>query len=69
MSYNYAVDAFLAQDIKDNRAASLESKLKTALDLMSLGIEIKREALKREHPELPDEAIEQQLVQWLVYYD
>lgn len=63
------MDAFLAQDIKDNRKATLEGKLQTALELMSLGIEIKREQIRRDHPNMPDEEIEQQLVQWLVFYD
>jgi len=63
------VASFLAQDILDNRKASLSGKLETALDLMSLGIEIKREALIRQYPDLSRETIEQKLVEWLIYYD
>lgn len=63
------MDAFLAQDIKDNRKATLEGKLQTALELMSLGIEIKREQIRRDHPNMSDEDIERQLIQWLVFYD
>ncbi len=69
MLYTRCMDAFLAQDIKDNRRASLSAKLVTALEMMSLGIEMKRESLIRMHPELSEEAIEQRLVQWLIYYD
>ena len=69
MLYTPPVDPFLAQDILDNRKASLSAKLETALDMMSLGIEIKREALIRQNPDLSEEAIEQKLVEWLVYYD
>ncbi len=63
------MDAFLAQDIKDNRHLTLEGKLQTALELMSLGIEIKREQIRRDHPNMSDEDIERQLIQWLVFYD
>jgi len=69
MVYIPSVDPFLAQDILNNRKASLSAKLETALDMMSLGIEIKREALIRQNPDLSEEAIEQKLVEWLVYYD
>ena len=69
MHYTRLVDAFLAQDILDNRKVSLSAKLEATLELMSLGIEIKRESLSRQYPDLPREAIKQKLLEWLVYYD
>lgn len=63
------MDSFLALDIEDNRKASLPDKLAAALELMSLGIEMKRGSLARMYPQSSDEFIDERLAEWLIYYD
>jgi hypothetical protein len=70
MLYTQSVDPFLAQDILDNRKASLSAaKLAAALELMSLGIKMKHVTLVREHPGASEAKIRQMLTAWLISED
>lgn len=52
-------------DIERARKTAPEVKAVQALECMSLGIRLKRDALKRRYPDEDDEAIEVHLRQWL----
>jgi hypothetical protein len=45
--------------------ASVFERFQTTLDLWATGVALKRQALRRGHPDLPDEQIEQLLNRWL----
>lgn len=49
----------------DDSPDVLATRLRTALDLCSLGESLRRAQLRREHPEATDEDIEGLLVAWL----
>ncbi len=59
------MDPFLAQDIEASRTTPPGEKLVQALNLMRLGIELKREQLRRNEPELTEPELETKLKHWL----
>jgi len=59
------VDRFLAQDIEASRAVSLGDKLLEALNLMHVGIGLKREQLRSRNPHLTEAELEAKLDAWL----
>ena len=52
-------------DVSDDSAEAMALRLRTALDLYSLGESIRRAQLRREHPDATDAEIETLLVAWL----
>lgn len=60
------MDPFLAQDIEASRKTPPAEKLVEALNLMRVGIELKREQLRRRSPELEEGELEKKLTHWLV---
>jgi hypothetical protein len=51
--------------VADDSSDALARRLRTALDLCSLGESMRRAQLRREHPDATDEDIEALLVAWL----
>jgi hypothetical protein len=47
--------------------ASVAEGFRTALDLFETGVAMKRQSLRRKHPDASDEDIEQRLQQWLLH--
>ena len=45
--------------------ASVFERFQTTLDLWATGVALKRQSLRRGHPDLPDEHIERLLNRWL----
>jgi hypothetical protein len=50
-------------DVEDDRR--LSERFQTALDLWATGVALRRQALRRSHPEATDETIEHLLIEWL----
>ena len=46
--------------------ASVAAAFRTTLDLFDTGVAMKRQSLRRSHPQAGDEEIEQRLQQWLL---
>ena len=51
--------------VMSERPLRPEEKLRLALDLFGSGVELKRQNLRREHPQLAPPEIEQMLREWL----
>jgi hypothetical protein len=43
----------------------LQERFRTALDLWATGVALRRQALRRTHPELSEDEVEQRLGAWL----
>jgi hypothetical protein len=63
------VDALDAHDRELARALRPEEKLAQALELMSLGIQLKRATLQRRFPGLDEQGIQQLVTSWLTADD
>ena len=63
--YDLGVDALRRDDIERARARSLEERLELAVEMMDLGIELKREWFVRKYPGETEEQIEVRLRAWL----
>jgi hypothetical protein len=59
------VDRLRQDDIERARRKPLAQRLREALDTMQTGIDLKRAALHRQHPEDSDADIEARLREWL----
>ena len=64
-----AMDALQRHDIETARATDPGVKIAQALELMSMGLRMKRAALAREFPDASDEEIEEKFVAWLLEND
>ena len=63
------MDALEASDIEVARRTPPERKLAQALEMMSVGLRLKRQQLRREHPAASDTEIERLYVTWLLSDD
>jgi hypothetical protein len=63
--YIETVDPLKADDIAQARRTPPAEKLRQALDLMAMGIELKRDNLRRRHPAESDDEIQARLQRWL----
>jgi Rv0078B-related antitoxin len=59
------MDSLRADDIERARATPPAEKLAQALELMRMGIAMKRAKLRADDPEAPDAVIEDRLLAWL----
>jgi hypothetical protein len=59
------VDAFERSDLDLERELTPAQKLAQALDLMATGLRLKRQALRRTHPDASDEELERLYLAWL----
>ena len=64
--YHCIVDALLDSDRQIAQALTPAEKLAQALDLMSMGIALKRANLRREHPDADESEIERLWSAWLI---
>jgi len=64
-----AMDALEASDIELARRTPPEQKLAQALELMAVGLRLKREQLRREHPGAAEDEIEKLYLAWLLADD
>jgi hypothetical protein len=63
------MDALEASDVEIARRTPAERKLAQALEMMAVGLRLKREQLRREHPTAADSEIEKLYLAWLLSDD
>lgn len=59
------MDALRKDDLDIARRTPEGQKLRQALELMELGIELQRRKLRASHPDAPDSVIEERLFAWM----
>jgi hypothetical protein len=64
-AYPFAMDLLRRDDIERAMRASPAEKLVQAVELMTLGIELRRAGIRARKPEATDAEVEQELRRWL----
>lgn len=59
------MDALAESDVLLERSLTPAQKLSQALELMSLGLRLKRETLRRDNPDATDAEVERLYLAWL----
>jgi hypothetical protein len=63
--YDVGVDPFLKDEIERARRMSESDRLLRALEVMAMGIELKRTSLRERYPEASERDLEAKLEEWL----
>ncbi len=63
------MDALREHDLAVARETPPGEKLRQALDAMAVGIRLKRESLRRAHPDASDEELDRLMLEWLLDSD